>query len=170
MSTAPPATAAQPVPLDVPDSSRVARTDASSLAALWTPAAIALAMTGVYLWGHVTWLNETQFVEDDPLTGVGAVLLVVLGGLVVVTTTVLAVIGTCFTTVTTRFGCAIAAALVPLAVGAWAVYAFSGPSVETGDVTSELGATAASISFIVGTVLSVVPLVVALVVRRRRAV
>lgn len=172
MRTAPSATATQPVPLTTPDPTRVARTDTSSLVALWTPTAVALAMTGIYLWGHVTWLDETRFVEDDPLTGLGIVLLVVLGCIVVSVTATLAVIGTCFTKVTTRSGLAIAAALVPLAVGAWALYAFSGPSVETGDVTSEYGATAASLSFVAGTGLSVVPLVVvvAVLARRRRDV
>ena len=144
----------------------------SSLMALWTPTVVALAMTGVYLWGHLTWLDETRFVEDDPLIGIGAVFLVVLGCIVVSLTATLAVIGTCFTKVATRFAFAFPAAFIPLAVGAWAVHAFSGPSVETGDVTSDYGATAASVSFIVGTALSVVPLVVAgaMFLRRRRDV
>ena len=148
---------------------RVARTHVASLIALWTPVAVALAMTGIYLWGNVTWMNETDFVEDDPLVGLGAVFIVVIGAFIVALTTALAVVGTCFTKVVVRSGVAIVGALVLLMVGAYVLYVIVGPTIDTADVTSQYGAAASSIAFIAGTALSVVPLIVAIVMRRRIA-
>lgn len=147
---------------------RVARTHRTSLIALWTPVAVALAMTAVFLYGNVTWMNETDFAQDASLVGLGAVLIVLLGAVLAAATAVLAVIGTCFTTLTTRFGLAVVGALLPFGAGVYVLVIFTRPGeTDTADVTSDYGAAAVVVSLVVGIALSVVPVVVAALTRRR---